>query len=991
MSRISFDVVDLSGKTRDAIPTRIFAGETWISNPNCNYPQVVILRLAQPTHLKSIEILIHRRFIPSKMDLYVSNVRSTAIPPLHQFVLLGDIKFRNKKEDTGRHELKTIFLDTNATFVRFAFGRNYQNLSNPRGQIGVVEINLYGDAGTTAFNRTSSSISIYNPRAVGALASRNSNLSTTKSSLSSTSIWRMASRGSTRSTNRSSSSNSKSAATAELRAALQRAIETKSKAANDENYALAKAAQRAQVQLELVLKQIRDAERAKRRAVDEDDFDRAQSLSDQIATLRDNALQQVDSRFFNSGVPNDPRPTTTQTVKTTTSVNTNGTTASSVLRRFQDGRLRIDSPPPLNAQLPSAFQPIPLTPSDVGVYPRTNQLTPSIHEGSLPPQSKGSGSVSLNASDSASKRSISPASIAPPSISSRNSTIRLQQPSPIAPLNGDLRLPILPDSRLPNVRRLSDPTVYKTDRLDETSKNSTSSSLASRLSAIFNRPAKPQSPARQVSPVRNRFLEKENQIVPGARRKKSPSVNENGEEVMNLEGLLEGLPAGDRPLVTLAADNFGLEPVAHVYSKSWKERRHGYSKIKEFLTTTNVSKEKARDVVKAVEPLIVRGLSEKIFNVYSSVLELLRQLLDHFIIVHGLVESDGPRIVNATYDLLISRTGDTVERRFSSSTFSSVAGLLQGDTRIANAYMSKFMLPFDAHHSVRCDRGKAKIVVDGVEALYSLRLPALTVKKICQFALECLNHTDAKVRDYGQKLVLSIYERGDRDEVRMSLPRRTGAVKNGALRNLLNDLDAIDGRNGLSTKQNLNTRFESDGLRNQTASSTRSPARSRDRVRSEKPNVRLLTDKNDEDSNDPIDYSKVCMYCGKLGPDLNLSGLDQHYNKDCPMLTRCPSCSEVVETRFLSEHQLYDCKKKQDFKQCDRCQQAVLTNLYNTHRSSKKCRILPTDGSIGRCPLCSEDIQPNNDIGWRKHLNECTANPRIKSRRKTIGGKRASR
>ncbi|KAI6179241.1 hypothetical protein M3Y98_00589100 [Aphelenchoides besseyi] len=755
---------------------------------------------------------------------------------------------------------------------------------------------------------------------------------------------------------RSSSSNSKSAATAELRAALQRAIETKSKAANDENYALAKSAQRAQVQLELVLKQIRDAERAKRRAVDEDDFDRAQSLSDQIATLRDNALQQVDSRFFNSAVPNDPRPTTTQTVKTTTSVNTNGTTASSVLRRFQDGRLRIDSPPPLNAQIPSAFQPIPLTPSDVGEYPRGTQLTPSIHE--------GSGSFSLNASDSASKRSLSPVLIAPPSISSRNSMIRLQQRSPIAPLNGDLRLPILPDSRLPNVRRLSDPTVYKTNRLDETSKNSTSSSLASRLSAIFNRPAKPQSPARQVSPVRNRFLEKENQVVPGARRKKSPSINENGEEVMNLEGLLEGLPVGDRPLVTLAAENFGLEPVVHVYSKSWKERRHGYSKIKEFLATTNISKEKARDVVKAVEPLIVRGLSEKIFNVYSSVLELLRQLMDHFIIVHGLVESDGPHVVNATYDLLISRTGDTVERRFSSSTFSSVAGLLQGDKRIANAYMSKFMLPFDAHHSVRCDRGKAKIVVDGVEALYSLRLPSLTVKKICQFALECLNHTDAKVRDYGQKLVLSIYERGDRDEVRMSLPRRTGAVKNGALRNLLNDLDAIDAR---------------------------SPARSRDRVRSEKPNVRLLTDKNDEDLNDPIDYSKVCMYCGKLDPDLNLSGLDQHYNKDCPMLTKCPSCSEVVETRFLSEHQLYDCKKKQDFKQCDRCQQAMLTNQYNTHRSSKKCRILPADGSIGRCPLCSEDIQPNNDIGWRKHLNECTANSRIKSQRKTIRRERASR
>ncbi|KAI6234103.1 hypothetical protein M3Y99_00844500 [Aphelenchoides fujianensis] len=125
------------------------------------------------------------------------------------------------------------------------------------------------------------------------------------------------------------------------------------------------------------------------------------------------------------------------------------------------------------------------------------------------------------------------------------------------------------------------------------------------------------------------------------------------------------------------------------------------------------------------------------------------------------------------------------------------------------------------------------------------------------------------------------------------------------------------------------------------------------------------------------------MYCGQLSPKFNLAGLEQHYEKDCAMLTTCPSCSEVVETRYLSEHELFECEKRLNFKQCERCQQAVVADLYARHKTSKKCKLLPADGSVGRCPLCSEDVLPNNDLGWRTHLmSECPSNPRLKRRKK---------
>lgn len=75
---------------------------------------------------------------------------------------------------------------------------------------------------------------------------------------------------------------------------------------------MAKTARRAEIQIELILKQIKDVERAKQRAIEEEEYDRAQvsqklflnlnvqELTDQIKALHENAFEQVDIKFLNA-------------------------------------------------------------------------------------------------------------------------------------------------------------------------------------------------------------------------------------------------------------------------------------------------------------------------------------------------------------------------------------------------------------------------------------------------------------------------------------------------------------------------------------------------------------------------------------------------------------------------------------------------------------------------------------------------------------------
>ncbi|XP_032251021.1 centrosomal protein of 104 kDa isoform X3 [Phoca vitulina] len=122
----------------------------------------------------------------------------------------------------------------------------------------------------------------------------------------------------------------------------------------------------------------------------------------------------------------------------------------------------------------------------------------------------------------------------------------------------------------------------------------------------------------------------------------------------------------------------------------------------------------------------------------------------------------------------------------------------------------------------------------------------------------------------------------------------------------------------------------------------------------------------------------LCIFCGERSESFTEEGLDRHYWKRCPMLTRCAHCKQVVEISSLTEHLLTECDKKDGFGKCYRCSEAVLKEELPRHIKTKECNPAKPEKLANRCPLCHENFSPGEEA-WKAHLMGpagCTMNLR---------------
>ncbi|CAF2436445.1 unnamed protein product [Rotaria sp. Silwood2] len=119
----------------------------------------------------------------------------------------------------------------------------------------------------------------------------------------------------------------------------------------------------------------------------------------------------------------------------------------------------------------------------------------------------------------------------------------------------------------------------------------------------------------------------------------------------------------------------------------------------------------------------------------------------------------------------------------------------------------------------------------------------------------------------------------------------------------------------------------------------------------------------------------TCIFCGEKNEDFVRDGLEQHYWANCPMLRRCQECNQVVEIGIYIDHLLRECGKKGKYQQCPRCTEAI-ENDFDVHVKLKECHEIKPN--TNRCPLCHMNI-PEGDKPWRDHLmgvDGCVKNPR---------------
>ena len=56
-----------------------------------------------------------------------------------------------------------------------------------------------------------------------------------------------------------------------------------------------------------------------------------------------------------------------------------------------------------------------------------------------------------------------------------------------------------------------------------------------------------------------------------------------------------------------------------------------------------------------------------------------------------------------------------------------------------------------------------------------------------------------------------------------------------------------------------------------------------------------------------------------------------HYWQECPVLTLCWECDQVIEIKQIEDHLLEECKNSSKYKFCSKCRSVLLIDEFDGH------------------------------------------------------------
>lgn len=122
------------------------------------------------------------------------------------------------------------------------------------------------------------------------------------------------------------------------------------------------------------------------------------------------------------------------------------------------------------------------------------------------------------------------------------------------------------------------------------------------------------------------------------------------------------------------------------------------------------------------------------------------------------------------------------------------------------------------------------------------------------------------------------------------------------------------------------------------------------------------------------DNEQICNFCGTFDENFNQESIDIHYWKECPMLTTCWECEQVIEISGMNEHLIEECQNSDKYKQCHECKVVLLREEFPGHE-----HVRPKPAGAAKCALCNVSVFPNTSAGWKKHVltERCAGNNRL--------------
>ncbi|XP_074074741.1 centrosomal protein of 104 kDa isoform X3 [Macrotis lagotis] len=435
-----------------------------------------------------------------------------------------------------------------------------------------------------------------------------------------------------------------------------------------------------------------------------------------------------------------------------------------------------------------------------------------------------------------------------------------------------------------------------------------------------------------------------------------------------------------------AIEVLGENLVARAYSKTWSYREEALLSLYNKLMTmpNGTPKEDLKNHLRAAIFLIKRAIKDLVPSVFQSSLKLLKMIITQYIPKHKLGKPETTLSVEKTLPNLLTRTGDSSARlRIIASNFIQELALCK-EIKPLQIIPTYLVQPLKQNSSTHLAMSQTDLLARLLKDL-GTENSGFTVDNVMRFSVSALEHRIFEIREIAIKVILDMYKT-HRTLILDYLPADDGNTrKNVLFKTLFEGFAKIDGKATTADirDQKKAATEEGEKQKKEEIKVLQDKESNTGKVKNQDDPPKKTVHPNAPDS--PGDHASVanyldylCIFCGERDDSFTEEGLDLHYWKHCPMLTRCEHCKQVVEIASLTEHLLTECDKREEFGKCHRCCEAVFKEELPKHIKSKACNPARSEKLANRCPLCHENFTPGEEA-WKSHLTGpagCTMNLR---------------
>lgn len=153
LSKLKFRIVSCTSEDNDYPVVELMKhgpqSKGWQSARFQDFPQVIIFQFICPVNIQQLQFLSHQSKISSKIEIYTFFPENfSQIPPIDQIKWrrLGYLSLdNNEKSGFQARELKSVFIDTKALYLKIALNKCHVNKYNMFNQVGLIAINAMGE------------------------------------------------------------------------------------------------------------------------------------------------------------------------------------------------------------------------------------------------------------------------------------------------------------------------------------------------------------------------------------------------------------------------------------------------------------------------------------------------------------------------------------------------------------------------------------------------------------------------------------------------------------------------------------------------------------------------------------------------------------------------------------------------------------------------------------------------------------------------------